>query len=266
MSDRLLRENLSYDAWRVLRIVGEFVEGFDTMAPIQRAASVFGSARTPRDHEMYKAAEECGRLLAKHDIAVITGGGPGIMEAANKGAFDAEGVSVGLNISLPMEQAPNPYQTHELTFEYFFARKVMFVKYARGFICFPGGFGTMDEFFEALTLIQTLKIVPFPIVCYGSKYWSGLIDWMRTSFLKDFTTIDDDDLKLFTLTDDVEEAVDIVHRFILGEREAAENLPRFAGPEGEKTAEGTRVGINPHKRHRQQPHPTPARPKRKRPD
>src|SRR6266545_1880291 len=167
------------DTWRIFRIMAEFVEGFEVMSQVGRAVSIFGSARTRPDDPFYKAAEETARLLAKNKFAIITGGGPGIMEAANKGAFEAGGVSIGCNITLPQEQEANKYQTMSLDFHYFYARKVMFTKYASAFICFPGGYGTLDEFFEVLTLIQTLKVEAFPIILYGSKHWLGLRDWMQ---------------------------------------------------------------------------------------
>src|SRR5207248_844800 len=166
---------------------------------------VFGSARTRPDDPFYKAAEQTGRLLSGAGFAVITGGGPGIMEAANKGAFEAGNASAGLNISLPHEQESNRYQTISLDFHYFYARKVMFVKYASAFICFPGGYGTLDEFFETITLIQTLKIEPFPVILYGSAYWSGLVDWMRRTLPPHF--VDGEDLDIFRLVDSPEEAV-----------------------------------------------------------
>ena len=171
-------QSMAQETWRLFRIMSEFVEGFETLSEVKNAVTVFGSARTPRDDPYYKTAVDCAAKLVEKDFSVMTGGGPGIMEAANRGAFEAGGTSVGLNISLPMEQEPNPYQTHELTFRYFFVRKVMFVKYAKGFIIFPGGFGTMDEFFESMTLIQTLKIKPFPVVLIGHDFWDGLVDWM----------------------------------------------------------------------------------------
>jgi len=171
------------------------------------------------------------------------------MEAANKGAIEAGGVSVGLNISLPTEQAPNPYQNIEIDFRYFFIRKVMFVKYARGFIIFPGGFGTMDEFFEALTLMQTLKIVPFPVVLIGTKFWSGLLDWFRSTLDESFHTISSTDFSLFHLTDDVEEAVRIVHDAYLGQLDVATSLPRFStDDEAQESGEGTRRGVMPRQR------------------
>jgi len=241
------------EAWRVLRIVGEFVEGFETLAEICPSVTVFGSARTKRGTKYYAAAEAFSARLAEMDIPVLTGGGPGIMEAANKGAFEAGGISVGLNISLPKEQAPNPYQTHELTFNYFFCRKVMFVKYAEAFTIFPGGFGTMDEFFESLTLIQTLKIEPFPVVCFGKEFWSGLIGWMRESMRDRFETIGKNDLGLFRLTDDVDEAVEIIQAHFAGETTMETTPPKVGGPAGVKTAEGTRSGIHPHRKGRMQP-------------
>src|ERR1043165_9554041 len=167
------------DPWRVFRIMGEFVEGFDELASVSSAVAVFGSARTKPDDPDYKAAEETTAVFAAEGFAVITGGGPGILEAANRGPFDAGGLSIGCNIELPFEQRPNQYQTLTLTFKYFFVRKMMFVKYSLGFVIFPGGFGTLDELFEALTLIQTKKIRNFPIVLFGRKYWSGMLEWLR---------------------------------------------------------------------------------------
>jgi len=201
---------LSRETWRLFRILSEFVDGFELMSKVGPAVSVFGSARTQPDNPAYIAAVECGRRIVEADLAVITGGGPGIMQAANQGAFEAKGKSIGLNINLPMEQKPNPYQTHPISFRYFFVRKVMFVKYACGFICFPGGFGTMDEFFEAVTLVQTLKIRPFPIICVGSDFWGGLIDWCRGTMGEQYKTISPADMELFHVTDSVEEAVKIV--------------------------------------------------------
>jgi uncharacterized protein (TIGR00730 family) len=197
------------DTWRVFRIMGEFVEGFDELATLTRGISIFGSARTRPDDPDYKAAQETAALLAREGFAVITGGGPGIMEAANRGAFEAGGLSIGCNIELPFEQRPNPYQTRGLKFKYFFVRKMMFVKYSLGFIIFPGGFGTLDELFEALTLIQTRKIRNFPVVLYGSIYWSGLLNWMRESALVQ-GKISDNDLRLFHVTDSPAEVVEIV--------------------------------------------------------
>jgi uncharacterized protein (TIGR00730 family) len=197
------------DTWRVFRIMGEFVEGFDEMATLTRGISIFGSARTKADHPDYQAAQETAALLAKEGFAVITGGGPGIMEAANRGAFEAGGLSIGCNIELPFEQKANSYQTKSLTFKYFFVRKMMFVKYSLGFVIFPGGFGTFDELFEALTLIQTKKIRDFPVVLFGTQYWSGLLKWIGEEVLTG-GKIGEHDLKLFHITDSPEEVVKIV--------------------------------------------------------
>ena len=194
------------DSWRVLRIMGEFVEGFDTLARVGPAVSVFGSARTTPENPQYEAAVETGRLLADAGFAVITGGGPGIMEAANRGALDAGGLSIGCNIELPFEQGMNAYVRTAVNFRYFFVRKTMFVKYAEGFIIFPGGFGTMDELFEALTLIQTGKVRNFPVVLFGTEYWSGLIDWLRSTMHSE-GKIRATDLELLVVTDSPAEAV-----------------------------------------------------------
>ncbi|MBX3354603.1 MAG: TIGR00730 family Rossman fold protein [Phycisphaeraceae bacterium] len=245
---RATSPNLGSESWRALRILSEFVEAVDTLNTIGPAVSVFGSARTTPETRYYDMARECGRMLVERGLAVITGGGPGIMEAANRGASEAGGISVGLNIALPFEQVPNPYQTIELEFRYFFIRKVMFVKYARGTIIFPGGFGTLDEVFESLTLMQTLKIRPMPVVLVGRGYWDGLLRWFREVLIDQHRAIDAQDLHLFHLTDDVTEAVDLVHEVSEGRRTWAANLPRFpedaAGPAGE----GTREGVLPRKR------------------
>ena len=241
------KDALRHESWRVFRIMSEFVEAIEIMVRVGPAVSVFGSARTPRDHPYYLTAVECSRKLVEKGFAVITGGGPGIMEAANRGAAEAGGTSVGLNISLPMEQLPNPYQNVELDFRYFFIRKVMFVKYARGFIIFPGGFGTMDEFFESLTLMQTLKIEPFPVILLGRSYWGGLLEWMHKVLYHEFGAISDSDFDLFHVTDDIDEAVQIVHETHLGIRKAGPKLPRFAEDEEARTGEGTRHGIEPRK-------------------
>ncbi|HEY0173136.1 MAG TPA: TIGR00730 family Rossman fold protein, partial [Pyrinomonadaceae bacterium] len=172
------------DTWRVFRIMGEFVEGFDDLATVTRGVSIFGSARTPADNPYYAAAQETAGLLARAGFTVITGGGPGIMESANRGAFEAGGVSVGCNIELPFEQSPNPYQTRSLKFKYFFVRKTMFIKYSNAFVIFPGGYGTLDELFEALTLIQTRKINNFPVILFGSEFWRGMLDWLEGTILK----------------------------------------------------------------------------------
>ena len=197
------------DPWRVLRIQAEFVEGFGTLAEVGPAISVFGSARTPRSHPMYAAAVELGEKLARAGYATITGGGPGIMEAANSGALAAGGVSVGLGIELPFEEQLNKYVSLGINFRYFFVRKVMFLKYSQGFVVMPGGFGTFDELFEALTLVQTKKVTSFPIVLFGREYWQGLTEWLERS-VGENGYIGDGDRGLLHLTDDVDEAVRIV--------------------------------------------------------
>jgi uncharacterized protein (TIGR00730 family) len=216
------------DPWRVLRIMGEFVAGFDALADIGPAVSVFGSARTPRTDPMYEAARVVSFKLAQAGFATITGGGPGIMEAANRGAVEAGGVSVGANIELPMEQGLNAFVTVPLNFRYFFARKTMFVKYAEGFVCYPGGFGTLDELFEALTLIQTGKLGHFPLVLFGRAYWAGLIDWIRGTLLPE-AKIAEADLRLLTLTDDADEVVGIMVESHRRARDSRSNRP---GPDG----------------------------------
>ncbi|MDT7807685.1 MAG: hypothetical protein QOJ70_1498, partial [Acidobacteriota bacterium] len=196
---------------RVFRIMGEFVQGFEDLAHIQNGVSVFGSARTSPDHPEYKSAQETGALLARAGFTVITGGGPGIMAAANRGAFEAGGASVGCNIELPHEQSSNPYLTLSLKFKYFFVRKTMFVKYSNAFVIFPGGYGTLDELFEALTLIQTRKIKNFPVVLFGSHYWGGMLGWIDEAILKE-KYIAAEDRGLLHLTDSPSEVVDIVVR------------------------------------------------------
>ncbi len=191
----------------MFRIMAEFVEGFDVMSRIGTAVTVYGSARTPPDAPAYAQARDLAARLAREGFAVITGGGPGIMEAANRGASEAGGVSVGLNIVIPREQKPNPYQNAPLNFDYFFARKVMFVRYAAALVCFPGGFGTLDELFEAFTLIQTHKTGPAPIVLMGKAFWEPLVEWFRTELLHEHRTISAQDLDLFIVTDSVEDAV-----------------------------------------------------------
>jgi uncharacterized protein (TIGR00730 family) len=197
------------DTWRVFRIMGEFVEGFDELATLTNGISIFGSARTRSDDPYYKLAQETAALLSRAGFAIITGGGPGIMEAANRGAFEAGGLSIGCNIELPYEQNSNPYLTRGLKFKYFFVRKMMFVKYSLGFIIFPGGFGTLDELFEALTLIQTQKIRNFPVVLFGSEYWGGLLGWIRDLALKE-GKVTEADLKLLHVTDSPEEVVRVI--------------------------------------------------------
>ena len=194
------------DPWRVLRIQGEFVAGFDALAKLPKAVTVFGSARTKPEDASYQMAEELGRKLAECAYAVITGGGPGIMEAANKGAHEGDGLSVGLGIELPHEQGLNEYVDLGLNFRYFFARKTMFLKYSQAFVCLPGGMGTMDEFFEVLCMVQTGKVTNYPIVLMGTDYWSGLLEWMKNT-LAAGGYINEDDQELFLLTDDPDEAV-----------------------------------------------------------
>lgn len=237
------KQALALESWRALRILSEFVDGVETMSKCAPGVAVFGSARLKPTHPSFVQAEKCGRLLVEKGFAVITGGGPGIMEAANKGAKEAGGTSVGLNIVLPMEQRPNPFQTVDIEFRYFFVRKVMFVKYARGFIIFPGGFGTMDELFEALTLIQTLKIVPFPVVLVGREFWSGLVEWMKKTLRDDYETVSAGDFDMFTITDSVEEAVQVVWESHTGQRVVAPKLPRFETDAEERVSgDGTRGG------------------------
>jgi uncharacterized protein (TIGR00730 family) len=197
------------DPWRVMRIQSEFVEGFGALAELGPAISVFGSARTRVDDPHYAMAEELGRKLTEVGFAVVTGGGPGVMEAANKGASEAGGVSVGLGIELPFETGLNQYVDRGLNFRYFFARKTMFVKYSQGFLVLPGGFGTFDELFEALTLVQTEKVTSFPIVLLGEAYWSGLVSWVKDTVLAE-GKVSPGDLEMFRVTDDVDEAVQIM--------------------------------------------------------
>jgi uncharacterized protein (TIGR00730 family) len=197
------------DTWRVLRIMGEFVHGFDALAEVGAGIAIFGSARTKEDDPMYEAARDLARRLARSGFAIITGGGPGIMEAANRGARDAHGLSIGCNIELPKEQGINPYVDIAINFRYFYCRKTMFMKYSEGFVLFPGGFGTLDEMFEALTLIQTSKVQRFPVVLFGSKYWAGLLDWLREQ-VNGESKIDPEDLDLMTVTDSTAEAAKLL--------------------------------------------------------
>ncbi|HRP08069.1 MAG TPA: TIGR00730 family Rossman fold protein [Gemmatimonadales bacterium] len=201
-----IRIRKNSDSWRVLRIMGEFTWGFENLQDVAGGVSFFGSARTPPSDPMYQAAEQMAALFAKSGVPVITGGGPGIMEAANKGAFEAGGLSIGCNIELPHEQKHNDYLTRSLDFKFFFVRKTMFVKYALGFVVFPGGFGTLDELFEALTLIQTDKVTDFPVVLFGSEYWDGLGTWIHDQLLRR-GMISPGDERLVTITDDIYHAV-----------------------------------------------------------
>ncbi|MET1232503.1 MAG: TIGR00730 family Rossman fold protein [Candidatus Limnocylindrales bacterium] len=209
---------LETDAWRALRIIGEFVDGFDALARLGPAVTIFGSARTGPDDPTYVAARRLGARLADEGFTVITGGGPGIMEAANRGCQEAGGYSVGCSIELPHEQANNPYLDLDITFRYFFVRKTMFVKYAQGFVIFPGGYGTLDELFESVTLVQTGKIDHFPIVLFGSAYWTGLLDWLGEA-VAGAENIGLADLKLLRVTDDVDEACEV---FVASRIRAAE--------------------------------------------
>jgi len=202
------------DSWRMFHIIAEFVEGFEALAEIHPSVSIFGSSRVTSDDEVYQRAEHVAQLLAENGFGVITGGGPGVMEAANKGASLAGGKSIGLNVQLPHEQEPNPYTNLALNFRYFFVRKVMFVKYAVAYIIFPGGFGTMDELFESMTLIQTRKIKPFPVILVGSEYWKGLLDWVKGVVLKE-GKISASDLDIFQLIDDPEEIVRTIRKTVI---------------------------------------------------
>lgn len=212
--DKDWNEIITHDTWQIFKIMSEFVEGFEKMSKVGPCVSIFGSARTKPDHEYYKLTEEIAYGLTQHGYGVITGGGPGIMEAANKGASRGKGRSVGVNIELEFEQYPNPYIDKDkvITFKYFFVRKVMFMKYSQGFVVMPGGFGTMDELFEALTLIQTNKIARFPIVLAGKDYWEGLYKWIRSTILKN-KNICKEDMDLFHLAEDAEDAVNHIHNF-----------------------------------------------------
>ncbi|MDT7781587.1 MAG: hypothetical protein QOF58_6 [Pseudonocardiales bacterium] len=197
------------DPWRVLRIQAEFVEGFGALAEVPSAVTVFGSARTGRDHPEYQTGRDLGRALAEAGFAAITGGGPGAMEAVNRGCSEAGGFSIGLGIELPFEQGLNPWVDLGVNFRYFFVRKTMFIKYSQAFICLPGGFGTLDELFEALTLVQTKKVTKFPVVLFGKSYWQGLYDWIRDSVLEG-GKVGEKDLALLHLTDDIDDAVRVV--------------------------------------------------------
>jgi uncharacterized protein (TIGR00730 family) len=261
-------EMSSQESWRIFRIMAEFVEGYEVMAEVGPAVSIFGSARTKPSERYYHEAERTSRLLADAGYAVITGGGPGIMEAANKGAYETGGPSVGLNITLPQEQEANKYQTVSLDFHYFYARKVMFVKYASAFVCFPGGYGTLDEFFEVLTLIQTLKIEAFPIILYGTQFWSGLVKWLHETLIPHF--IDGEDVDIFRVVDRPEEVVRLVRQSqrrrwwqpldVELNKAAGNGASRaknpLSGPKASNTGEGTRYGKRPRrpeKRHVKSP-------------
>ncbi|HAU37402.1 MAG TPA: TIGR00730 family Rossman fold protein [Phycisphaerales bacterium] len=232
-------EQFNEDTWRVFRIMSEFVEGFETMSRLGPGVSIFGSARTPRNDPYYRKARQLARMLCERNFAIITGGGPGIMEAANRGAHDVGGTGVGLNISLPHEQKANPYADIQMDFRYFFVRLVMFVKYAWGFVCFPGGFGTLHEFFNSMTLIQTGKAQQFPVILFGRSYWRGLSDWMDRKMLHNsYRKIDPRDMGLFHVTDSLRETVDILER-ARECRQAGGPCPDSMKP----TAEGTLPGL-----------------------
>lgn len=216
---------LTEDSWRMFRILGEFVQGFEEMADVGKAVTIFGSARLRQDSDIYDKAEHLARELARNGYAVLTGGGPGIMEAGNKGALEAGGRSVGLNISLPHEQAPNGYQSLSLGFKYFFVRKVMLVKYSTAFVVFPGGFGTIDELFEALTLIQTKKIKPFPVYLIGVEYWRGLVQWLQGTLVRR-GTVSEHDLHLFKVVDDVATIPAEIDDYYHGDTRGGFDLPR----------------------------------------
>ena len=205
----------SHDSWSVFKIMGELVEGYEKLSQLGPCVSIFGSARTKPDNKFYKETVEISESIVKLGLGVITGGGPGIMEAANKGAQKAGGVSVGLNIDLPHEQMPNPFIDSDkvIDFDYFFVRKVMFVRYAQAFVVMPGGFGTLDEFFEAITLIQTHKIERFPVILYGSEFWSGCIEWIKNIVCKKFNNVSEDEMFLFEVVDSKNEIIDILKKF-----------------------------------------------------
>ena len=216
MADKqyVINEITIKDSWRLFHIIAEFVEGFEALAELPPAVTIFGSARAKPEDEVYQKAELIATRLAENGFAVITGGGPGVMEAANKGAALAGGQSVGLNIQLPFEQYPNPYSNLNLSFRYFFVRKVLFVRYAVAYVILPGGFGTMDEFFEAVTLIQTKKIKPFPVILVGTDYWKGLLDWVRETVLKQ-GIISPDDLDILHLTDDPDDIIKTIKKRVI---------------------------------------------------
>jgi len=202
------------ESWRVFRIMAEFVEGIETLSQVENGVTIFGSARIKPDNIYYQKTENLARLLVKNGFNLITGGGPGVMEAANKGASEAGGKSVGLNIRLPFEQKPNPYANIHIDYKYFFVRKVMFVKYAVAYVIMPGGFGTMDEFFEALTLIQTKKIKSFPLILMGSEYWHGLIEWLKNTMLQE-DKISPADMDLIQIVDEPEEVVRLIKKYVI---------------------------------------------------
>jgi uncharacterized protein (TIGR00730 family) len=210
----MINETAASESWRTFHIMAEFVEGFEALGKYHPSVSIFGSTRVKPEDEVYKKAEQIGRILAESGFGVITGGGPGVMEAANKGAASAGGNSIGLNIEIPSEQKPNPYANVTLRFRYFFVRKVMFVKYAVAYVILPGGFGTMDELFEAVTLIQTHKIKPFPVILVGSNYWSGLLSWIKEVVLKE-GSISPSDLEILQLIDEPAEVAKTIKKMVI---------------------------------------------------
>jgi hypothetical protein len=214
MNSYIINEMKKEESWRLFKIIGDFIDGFEVMPNYLPSVTIFGSARVKEGNKYYEAARELAFKLSKKGFSIVTGGGPGIMEAANRGAFEAGGNSIGLNIKLPKEQKPNKYLTEILNFNYFFARKVMLVKYATAFVLFPGGFGTLDELTETLTLIQTKKLKPFPVILYGSEYWNGFIQWLNDVVVKD-GYINKEDTELFKQTDDIDEIVDYINQWYI---------------------------------------------------
>ncbi len=214
MNSYIINEMKKEESWRLFKIIGDFIDGFEVMPNFLPSVTIFGSARVEEGNKYYEAARELAFKLSKKGFSIVTGGGPGIMEAANRGAFEAGGNSVGLNIKLPKEQKPNKYLTEILNFNYFFARKVMLVKYATAFVLFPGGFGTLDELTETLTLIQTKKLKPFPVILYGNEYWNGFVQWLNDVVVKD-GYINKEDAKLFKQMDNIDEIVDYINQWYI---------------------------------------------------
>jgi len=214
MNSYIINEMKKEESWRLFKIIGDFIDGFEVMPNFLPSVTIFGSARIKEGNKYYETARELAFKLSKKGFSIVTGGGPGIMEAANKGAFEAGGNSIGLNIKLPKEQKPNKYLTEILNFNYFFARKVMLVKYATAFVLFPGGFGTLDEITETLTLIQTKKLKPFPVILYGNEYWNGFVQWLNDVVVKD-GYIDKEDTELFKQIDDINEIVDYIDQWYI---------------------------------------------------
>ncbi|MGB9766304.1 MAG: TIGR00730 family Rossman fold protein [Sulfurihydrogenibium sp.] len=214
MNSYIVNELKKEEAWRLFKIIGDFIDGFEVMPEFSPSVTVFGSARVKEGNKYYEAARELGYKLAKKGFTIVTGGGPGIMEAANRGAFEAGGNSIGLNIKLPKEQKPNPYTNVTLNFNYFFARKVMLVKYATAFVLFPGGYGTLDELFETLTLIQTKKLKPFPLILYDKEHWDGLLNWLKTNVASN-EYINEEDLNIFKIMDSIDEIVETIESFYI---------------------------------------------------